>query len=96
MSGRMFGNMMIICGLVGLLIGTGVFTSEKPFYTNCQRGCWLEPMLLVVFGEQWGKRVSVTVWYVAGFFAIGLGLRIRKEAQMQSQNQLTQDDDLKS
>ena len=95
MSDRMLANLVMVFGLIGLLIGTGTLASDKQFFSGCQRGCWLEPLLYVFLGEQWGKRMLVTFWYVAGLWVFCIGLRMRKKARAQRNGQLLRNDHLK-
>ena len=95
MSDRIFANLVMVFGLIGILVGIGIFATDKSFLTGCQRGCWLEPLLTIFFGEQWGKRVLVSIWCTAGLSIFYVGLTIRKRAQKQWQIEQLKEDDQK-
>ena len=68
-SRRSFGWMLVVFGCVPLAIGAGVFFSDKFLLQLCLKTCWLNSLLLTIFGERGGKIMLSLVWFCcAGIF----------------------------
>jgi hypothetical protein len=76
MGARGFSYLMMIFAGVGVLIGTGVLTTDRSLTSLCQKGCWLNSLLFAMFGETMGKVTLASIWYGLAALALSTGIRI--------------------
>jgi hypothetical protein len=70
-------------GIVGIVVGFGIVATGDPLMHLCRKGCWLNGLLLAVFGEEGGRIALGYLWAILG------GLIIART--ITSRNRLPQD-----
>lgn len=70
---------MIVASGLAVLVGTGILVSEKSLLALCQRHCWLNSLLLAMFGDGGGKIAFAMIWYAVAGMTMYLATRLRRQ-----------------
>jgi hypothetical protein len=69
-----FRALFIIFGIILLGLGFATPLSSQALMSMCQKGCWLNGLLLAVFGEGPGKFALGAMFYALGVWVLYLAV----------------------
>jgi hypothetical protein len=60
----------IVFSIIGIIISLSLFASEKELMRLCSKHCWLNGLLLSVFGDEIGKDIISLLILIVSFLPI--------------------------
>lgn len=76
MRKKTFGALMLVLGIIVITIAIGIAISDEPLHKFCQRWCWLNRLLSLIFGEDVGRLVLSSLWGATAALCFALGVRL--------------------
>jgi quinol-cytochrome oxidoreductase complex cytochrome b subunit len=80
MSARTAAVFMAIFASIVAMMALGIWATERPMSSLCMKACWLNQLLVMLFGEQMAKRVLSGITFGLSLYGYVLALTIWRRA----------------
>ena len=75
----MWRVLSVVFGGMCCLVGVSYLSSTASLMTICRTSCWLNGLVLALFGEERGKIAFAAIWMICGLTFVYRGLALKKK-----------------